>query len=66
MKACMGGWCLVRNGCRHYGFRTPHAAERLCVKGRDGVLKRPPEVDEFPLRHPTPSWVPVHFSRRVA
>lgn len=36
--SCMGGWCALRDHCRHY-----HAAdrttpsERLCRPGQDGV-----------------------------
>ena len=38
MKACMGGWCKRREQCPHHmeaSSDTP--AERLCVRGRDGV-----------------------------
>jgi hypothetical protein len=40
----MGGWCLRREGCPHYtsaSRATP--AERLCVPGRDGVLREAPQ-----------------------
>ncbi len=62
MKSCMGGWCLRRDGCRyHDGMRSARPAERLCIPGRDGVLKPPPARAE-PAR---PSWIPVHFTRLV-
>ena len=37
MKACMGGWCRIRESCEHYatGDRMD-AAERLCDAGDDG------------------------------
>jgi hypothetical protein len=44
MTPCMGGWCLRREGCPHYtsaSRATP--AERLCVPGRDGVLREAPQ-----------------------
>jgi hypothetical protein len=39
--ACMGGWCSLRNGCPNYLTRQGRGepAERLCVKGADGVRK---------------------------
>ena len=38
MKACMGGWCRIRNKCPHYtdAARGPEDAERLCIQGHDG------------------------------
>ena len=38
MTPCMGGWCSKREQCPHHmqaDRRNP--AERLCVRGRDGV-----------------------------
>lgn len=66
MKACMGGYCRKRDGCAHYGLVTQAPAERLCIPGRDGILKRPPQVEELAMRPEPPAWVPVHFERRVA
>jgi len=40
MRSCMGGWCVKREKCPHYGAKTPPFTppdERLCIKGRDGV-----------------------------
>ena len=39
MKACMGGWCNRRDQCPHYteAFRGFSDAERLCIRGRDGI-----------------------------
>lgn len=34
---CMGGWCAKRDKCPHYGGNGPPLAERLCLKGVDGV-----------------------------
>lgn len=38
-QQCMGGWCAKRAKCPHYvAPKTSTAqAERLCIKGRDGV-----------------------------
>lgn len=46
MKSCMGGWCAKREKCPHYGGNTPPLAERLCLKGVDGVRL----VDASPWR----------------
>jgi hypothetical protein len=39
--ACMGGWCSKRVGCPNYEVagkaRECEPAERLCIKGADGV-----------------------------
>jgi len=40
-KACMGGWCLKRLQCPNYteaDRSDQEPAERLCERGRDGVL----------------------------
>lgn len=37
MTGCMGGWCAKRDKCPHYGGIGPPLAERLCLKGVDGV-----------------------------
>lgn len=39
MKACMGGNCTRRDQCPHYteAFRGFSDAERLCIRGRDGI-----------------------------
>ena len=37
LRACMGGWCHLRDRCQHH--TTPfrgNPAERLCVPGFDG------------------------------
>ena len=38
MTPCMGGWCSLRDHCRHFHvgtmYRTP--SERLCRTGQDG------------------------------
>ena len=66
--ACMGGWCRKREGCPHYALRVGTPSERLCVKGKDGVLDRTllefepepePDVLVFPRIHPRatfPDW----------
>ena len=37
MKACMGGWCRIRESCEHYAAAVRmDAAERLCDAGEDG------------------------------
>jgi hypothetical protein len=44
--ACLGGWCRIREACRHYRAadrREP--AERLCAPGRDGHPKPSLRVD---------------------
>jgi hypothetical protein len=51
--ACMGGWCTKRNGCSLYlTDDRQEPAERLCMKGFDGVGA------EFPVRihKPAGSW----------
>lgn len=56
MKACLGGWCRIREACPNYNAmdrRNP--AERLCVKGRDGV-RRPAPVSFF-VPQPTPVFI---------
>lgn len=46
----MGGWCRIRERCRHYSepasMRDP--AERLCDRGADGVRKQRFEVMLMP------------------
>lgn len=40
IKACMGGFCNLREKCRHYvapGSRTS-AAERLCTRGEESAM----------------------------
>lgn len=45
MRACMGGWCLIREICPHYSAEgDPEPADRLCVPEQDGIGK------EFPIR----------------
>lgn len=40
MKACQGGWCRRRENCQHYNAPDRrYPADRLCEKGRDGVLR---------------------------
>jgi hypothetical protein len=66
MTACMGGWCRKREQCPHYATRVGTPSERLCVKGKDGVLDRAmvevkpePEEIQFPRIHPRatfPDW----------
>ena len=46
MTACMGGWCAKREKCPHYDEKAPPVAERLCLKGVDGVRL----VDASPFR----------------
>lgn len=46
MTSCMGGWCAKREKCPHYGQNGPQPAERLCLKGSDGVRL----VDASPWR----------------
>lgn len=51
-KACMGGWCALREHCPHFHATLRRApSERLCTPGRDGhsdvvaleiTLRRPP------------------------
>lgn len=37
MKACMGGFCAVRERCPHYhATRRTCPSERLCLRGEDG------------------------------
>jgi hypothetical protein len=51
MKACMGGFCGLRESCRHYTTddrRDP--AERLCEPGQDG------EAIEVRRFKPIGSW----------
>lgn len=55
--ACMGGWCSKRNGCSLYladDRRDP--AERLCMKGADGVGADVP----VRLHKPVGSWERVN------
>jgi hypothetical protein len=37
--SCMGGWCALRDHCRHYhaGSEGSRPAERLCLPHQDGV-----------------------------
>jgi len=36
----MGGWCKRREFCSHYLAKpSKTAAQRLCVPGRDGVMR---------------------------
>lgn len=36
-KACMGGWCAIRDRCANYLADSRHQpAERLCDPGHDG------------------------------
>jgi hypothetical protein len=47
MTPCMGGWCSRRDGCPHYTTRSKaQPSERLCVPGRDGVLREAPQYQE--------------------
>jgi hypothetical protein len=40
MKACMGGFCRIRESCGHYNaYNRQYPAERLCVPERDGIRK---------------------------
>lgn len=65
-QACMGGWCKKRENCPHYAVRVGTPSERLCLKGRDGVLdtvlsepEEPVEELHFPRIHPRatfPDW----------
>lgn len=46
MKACMGGWCAIRDRCPLYNApdrRSP--AERLCMPGMDGWLASTDVID---------------------
>jgi hypothetical protein len=54
-RACMGGWCALRDHCPHYhaSFRG-EPAERLCPPGRDGLS----EVVQLDLRPAT--VFPIH------
>lgn len=37
MKACMGGFCAVRERCPHYqSEQQGEPSERLCLRGEDG------------------------------
>ena len=37
MKACMGGFCAVRERCPHYqSEQRAEPSERLCLRGEDG------------------------------
>lgn len=40
-QSCMGGGCAIRIGCAHYEAASvlQAPAERLCVRGRDGVAR---------------------------
>lgn len=52
-KACMGGWCRIRDKCPHFHARdTSRPAERLCVPGADGVGQFIPMLWHRPVR----SW----------
>lgn len=54
-KACMGGWCRIRERCQHYGARDgAEPAERLCEPGRDGVLAAAPAADTTTLKPACP------------
>ena len=47
--ACMGGWCLVRERCEHYqATDRRNRVERMCDKGRDGVISSPVVVYRQP------------------
>lgn len=36
-RACMGGWCTLREHCPHYhAIRRDSPSERLCTPGQDG------------------------------
>ena len=45
-KACLGGWCRIRANCPHYNAEDrSEPSERLCERGRDGVI-----ADATPVR----------------
>ena len=45
MRACLGGWCRIREGCDHYhADDRAHPAERLCIPGRDGLRYGMPQT----------------------
>jgi len=52
VRPCMGGWCLLREACRHYCAPGPSPAERLCMPGHDGAGADFPVV----LHRPAGSW----------
>jgi hypothetical protein len=38
MRACMGGWCALRDHCAHYHSDwRGQPSERLCIPGQDGA-----------------------------
>ena len=47
--ACMGGWCVKRDKCPHYGAQSREPVERLCLPGQDGRRL----VDVTPFRRVT-------------
>jgi hypothetical protein len=56
----MGGWgCTLREQCPHYTAEAGEPAERLCVRGQDGV--RLVRADAFRVVH-----VSVFTGRSVA
>ena len=59
--SCMGGWCAVRENCRHYhalwrdGRDRP--VERLCETVKPNAVYRPDPHDAFePVRE---SYIPI-------
>lgn len=46
MIACMGGWCTKRDQCAHYYAEGSEPAERLCLRGADGVR----QIEATPFR----------------
>ncbi len=64
-RACMGGWCRIREGCPNYAYGEGRfiPAERICDRGSDG------KVDGMPLaRHrPAGKWERVvgPYARRA-
>lgn len=50
---CMGGWCLVRESCRHYHsdtWRKP--VERACEPGETNLFAPLRRADVHSLREP--------------
>lgn len=45
-QQCQGGWCRIRNACRHYTApaSADEPADRLCDPAHDG------RIDGFPMR----------------
>lgn len=58
MKACMGGWCRIRERCHHYAAAAPNVepADRLCVPGHDGFGQE----QAIRFYRPSGTWEKAH------